>query len=71
MLTRDEIVREAGQRGFAPEPYEKVIRLVGLLRALRQHPFLRKRLALKGGTALNVFPALRWKALNVRQHRGS
>jgi predicted nucleotidyltransferase component of viral defense system len=34
---------------------EKVIRLLGLLDALRSHPFLKTRIALKGGTALNLF----------------
>ena len=34
---------------------EKVAHLLGLLDAIRSHPFLRDRLALKGGTALNLF----------------
>ena len=34
---------------------EKVLRLLGLLDGLRAHPFLKGRLALKGGTALNLF----------------
>ncbi len=37
------------------ETLEKVIRLLGLLNALRSHPFLKGRIALKGGTALNLF----------------
>jgi hypothetical protein len=34
---------------------EKVIHLLHLLESFRSHPFLRNRLALKGGTALNLF----------------
>jgi len=29
--------------------------LLGLLEGLRKHPYLKDRLALKGGTALNLF----------------
>lgn len=41
--------------GFRSDVLEKVFRLLGLLEALRAHPFLRPRIALKGGTALNLF----------------
>jgi len=34
---------------------EKAIRLLNLLEGFRSHPFLKGRLALKGGTALNLF----------------
>ena len=34
---------------------EKAAQLLGLLDALRSHPFLKERLVLKGGTALNLF----------------
>jgi len=34
---------------------ETVFRLVDLRRSINSHPFLRPRLALKGGTALNLF----------------
>jgi predicted nucleotidyltransferase component of viral defense system len=34
---------------------EKVIRLRQLLIEFRKHPFLRERLVLKGGTAVNLF----------------
>src|SRR5258708_37887003 len=46
---------EAAGRGFPAEMLEKSIRLVSLLNALRSHPFLKTRIALKGGTALNLF----------------
>jgi hypothetical protein len=34
---------------------EKVIHLLNLLEGFNRHPFLKERLALKGGTALNLF----------------
>ena len=34
---------------------EKVVRLLGVLEGVRDHPFLKGKLALKGGTALNLF----------------
>ena len=54
-LTRQDVEREAAATGFAAETLEKVIRLLSLLNALRSHPFLKGRIALKGGTALNLF----------------
>jgi predicted nucleotidyltransferase component of viral defense system len=55
MLTQAQLEREAADTGFLTEPLEKAIRLFGLLEALRSHPFLKGRLVLKGGTALNLF----------------
>ena len=55
MLTLDQLQREAAATGFAAEALEKVIRLLVLLEGLRSHPFLKTRLVLKGGTALNLF----------------
>lgn len=54
-LSEADLLRAAGAAGFQTEPLEKVIRLMELLEALRSHPFLKERLALKGGTALNLF----------------
>ena len=54
-LTANELAREAAAAGFQTEPLEKVIILLELLEAIRSHPFLRDRVALKGGTALNLF----------------
>lgn len=51
----EEIARHAAQTGFRSESLEKVLRLLRTLGALQSHPFLRGRLALKGGTALNLF----------------
>ena len=54
-LSRERVIAEAEQAGFRPEILEKVIRLLSLLDGLRSHPFLKGRIALKGGTALNLF----------------
>jgi predicted nucleotidyltransferase component of viral defense system len=55
MLTDVELAREAAATGFRAEVLEKVIRLVELLETMRSHPFLKGRVALKGGAALNLF----------------
>lgn len=57
MLTERDVTRVASETGFQIEPLEKVIRLMELLDGLRSHPFLKTRIALKGGTALNLFVA--------------
>ncbi len=54
-LALQDLQREAAATGFPAETLEKSIRLVSLLNALRSHPFLKTRIALKGGTALNLF----------------
>lgn len=54
-LSLQDIQAEAAATGFLPETLDKVIRLIGLLEAVRNHPFLKDRVALKGGTALNLF----------------
>lgn len=50
-----EIADAAASTGHNAESLERVVRLVELLNDLRVHPFLAERLALKGGTALNLF----------------
>ncbi len=55
MISEAELRREAAATGFRAEVLEKAIRLLELLESLRRHPFLRPRIALKGGTALNLF----------------
>jgi predicted nucleotidyltransferase component of viral defense system len=54
-LTHAQLTALAAASGHHLEPLEKVLRLIDLLNALRAHPFLGPRLALKGGTALNLF----------------
>ena len=54
-LTPEAIAREVAATGFGAEPLEKVFRMMAFLDALNSHPFLKTRIALKGGTALNLF----------------
>jgi predicted nucleotidyltransferase component of viral defense system len=54
-LTPRAMADEIASTGFGAEPLEKVFRLMALLDALNSHPFLKSRIALKGGTALNLF----------------
>jgi predicted nucleotidyltransferase component of viral defense system len=49
------ILAESSSAGFGPDVVEKAIQLLGLLEAFRSHPYLKGRIALKGGTALNFF----------------
>jgi predicted nucleotidyltransferase component of viral defense system len=45
----------ADATGFPPDNLEKVLRLRELLNEFHKHPFLRDRIVLKGGTAINLF----------------
>jgi predicted nucleotidyltransferase component of viral defense system len=54
-MTPRTMADEIASTGFGAEPLEKVFRLMALLDALSSHPFLKSRIALKGGTALNLF----------------
>ncbi len=55
ILTRQELEREAAATGSNAQMLEKVLHLLRLLNGLRSHPYLERRIALKGGTALNLF----------------
>jgi predicted nucleotidyltransferase component of viral defense system len=54
-ISPEKLAAEAEATGFRPDVLEKVAQLLGLLNALRSHPFLKGKLVLKGGTALNLF----------------
>jgi predicted nucleotidyltransferase component of viral defense system len=54
-ISRRRLLDEAQATGFRPEVLEKVIQLLNLLQGFNRHPFLKGKLALKGGTALNLF----------------
>lgn len=54
-LSVQRLQAEAEVSGFRAEVLEKVIHLLHLLGTIQTHPFLRGKLALKGGTALNLF----------------
>ena len=44
----------AGANGFRSDILERAYQLLRVLEAIQGHPFLRGKLALKGGTALNL-----------------
>ena len=54
-LSKERLEAEAEATGFRAEVLEKVIHLLSLLNGFGSHPLLKTRLALKGGTALNLF----------------
>ena len=54
-VSREKLLDESQATGFRPEVLEKVFHLLNLLEGFNRHPFLKGRLALKGGTALNLF----------------
>jgi len=54
-ISKERLLSEAESTGFRPEVLEKVVLLLNLLESLGKHPFLKDKLALKGGTALNLF----------------
>lgn len=54
-ISMEKLAGESRSTGFRPEVLEKVIHLLNLLEGFNRHPFLKGRMALKGGTALNLF----------------
>jgi len=54
-ISPEKLAAEAEATGFRPDVLEKVAQLLGLLDAMQSHPFLKGKLVLKGGTALNLF----------------
>ncbi len=54
-LSAEKLAAEAELTGFRPDILEKVAHLMGLLDSLQSHPFVKGKLVLKGGTALNLF----------------
>jgi predicted nucleotidyltransferase component of viral defense system len=55
ILSLERLLTDAATTGFRPEVLEKVLQLLNLLESLRSHPFLKGRLVMKGGTAINLF----------------
>ncbi len=53
--TREQIRELATRLGVRSDVLEKVVRLLDVLRHIREDEEIRSRVALKGGTALNVF----------------
>lgn len=54
-ISPESLVIQAETTGFRPDMLEKVALLLQLLNAIHSHPFLKDRLVLKSGTALNLF----------------
>ncbi|MBU3727797.1 MAG: nucleotidyl transferase AbiEii/AbiGii toxin family protein [Phycisphaerales bacterium] len=54
-LDRDALIAGAAALGFRSETLEKVLRLLELLDEIARDPWVGSRVALKGGTALNLF----------------
>lgn len=54
-ISHEKLLVQAEATGFRPDVLEKVAHLLGLLDTLCSHPFLKGKLTLKGGTALNLF----------------
>ena len=54
-LALGDLQRDAAATGFSADILEKASRLLSLVDAIRVHPFLGPPIALKGGTALNLF----------------
>ncbi len=54
-ISPETLAIQAEATGFRPDMLEKVALLLQLLDAIRSHSFLKDKLVLKGGTALNLF----------------
>ena len=54
-ISPERLSAEAEATGFRADVLEKAVHLLGLLNVIQAHPFLKGKLALKGGTALNLF----------------
>lgn len=52
---KDLLQSESAATGFRSDILEKVLQITHLLKQLIRHPFLKGRIVLKGGTALNLF----------------
>lgn len=54
-ISQEKLSNIADETGFRVDVIEKVVHLLNLLNTLNSHPYLKDKLALKGGTALNMF----------------
>lgn len=54
-VSLERLLETADATGFRPEMLVKAIQLLHLLQSIQEHPDLKGKLALKGGTALNLF----------------
>ncbi len=54
-VSKETLVRTAGELGFDSRYFEKVLLLLNCLEIIEEHPMLKDQLLLKGGTAINLF----------------
>lgn len=54
-ISEETLINEAAKLDFKEEMLEKVWYLMKMLDCINSHPYLKNRLVLKGGTALNLF----------------
>ncbi len=64
-ISDQQLKQEAKSRGYRPEMVEKVYHLLELLEEFMAVPYLADRLALKGGTAINLFCTEKFPRLSV------
>lgn len=64
-ISEQELRQEAKSRGYRPEMIEKVYHLLELLDEFMAVPYLSDRLALKGGTAINLFCTDQFPRLSI------
>lgn len=64
-ISEQELKKEAKNKGYRPEMIEKVYHLLFLLEELMAVSYLSDRLALKGGTAINLFCTEHFPRLSV------
>lgn len=53
--SKENLIKQADKAGFKIEILEKVWNLMSILKRINSHDYLKDRLVLKGGTALNLF----------------
>ena len=54
-FSKEYLRRLSAETGFQVETLERLSYLIRILQDIAEHPFLKPRLALKGGTAINLF----------------
>jgi predicted nucleotidyltransferase component of viral defense system len=64
-ISDQELKKEAKSRGYRPEMIEKVYHLLDVLEEIMAVSYLSDRLALKGGTAINLFCTEQFPRLSV------
>ena len=55
LSSKEALIKTAKNLDYKPEMLEKVHQLLSMLKHIMEIPYLKENLALKGGTALNLF----------------